>query len=261
MRPDRYNLGVNIVAFETSSETISVAVARDGAIVSTAIADAGQQSGELALPTMHSLLARLEIEVKSLDLVVFGQGPGSFTGVRVACGLAQGLAYGLGKRVIAIPSTLALAEAAGGSQHLPILTAVDARMGEVYLAAYRHDAVEASGFSELIAPCLVKPDMVGPLISFEREWQGVGSAFFVPALAMSLTSSAQIGRADHGAGQFPLAVDLLKVALRMIERAGTEVTIRPHDASPLYVRHNVAQTIAERHAARAAKAALAQATA
>jgi len=246
---------VNIVAFETSSETISVAVARDGQIVSTAIADAGQQSGELALPTMHSLLAGIGLEVDALDLVVFGQGPGSFTGVRVACGLAQGLAYGLGKRVIALPSTLALAAAAGASTDLPILVAIDARMGEIYLAAYGTDAAQPTGYEELIEPCLVKPDAIAGMIAGRRNWQGAGSAFYVPSLSASLSSGGRIAAPVEDRLRFPRAEHLLTVALRMIERSGLSLSIAPHDAQPLYVRHNVAQTIAERRTAKATKAA------
>jgi len=248
-------LGVNIVAFETSSETISVAVARDGQIVSMAIADAGQQSGEFALPTMHRLLARLGLEINALDLVVFGQGPGSFTGVRVACGLAQGLAYGLGKRVMALPSTLALAEAAGASTDLPILVAIDARMGEIYLAAYGTDAAQPTGYEELIEPCLVKPDAIARMIAGRRNWQGVGSAFYVPSLLASLSAGGQIVAPAEDRLRFPRAEPLLKVALRMLERSGVSLAIAPHDAQPLYVRHNVAQTIAERRTAKAIKAA------
>ena len=138
----------NIVAFETSSESISVAVARGEQLVSREIADAGQQSSELALPTMCALLAEVGLAVSDLDVVVFGQGPGSFTGVRVACGVTQGLAYGLRKPVIGIPTPLALAEAArrGGAEH--IVVATDARMGEIYLAAYVVDASAPTGFAE-----------------------------------------------------------------------------------------------------------------
>ena len=246
---------MNIVAFETSSETISVAIARDGEVVARAIADAGQRSGELALPTMHDLLAQLGLDVKALDLVVFGQGPGSFTGVRVACGLAQGLAFGLGKRVIGLPSTLALAEAVGVDATLPILTAIDARMGEVYLAAYRADAAQPSGFAELIAPCLAKPDALAGLLDGDCDWQGVGSAFRVPALADALMLGGQICPPDDNAPAFPHATHLLGLAMRMIARAGLSVTIAPHEAAPLYVRNNVALTIAERRAAQAAKLA------
>jgi len=250
-------LDVNIVAFETSSETISVAVARDGQIVSTAIADAGQHSGEVTLPTMHSLLARLGLAVDSLDLVVFGQGPGSFTGVRVACGLAQGLAYGLGKRVIALPSTLALAEAACASTDLPVLVAIDARMGEIYLAAYRADTTQPTGYEQLIEPCLAKPDAIAALIDHQSHWQGVGSAFYAPALSASLGGCGRIAAPIDDRLRFPGAEHLLKVALRILERSGMSLLIAPHDAAPLYVRHNVAETIAERRAAKAAKAAAA----
>jgi tRNA threonylcarbamoyladenosine biosynthesis protein TsaB len=262
---DRYNLPMsrpaNLVAFETSSETISVAVARGEKVVSREIAEAGQQSGELALPTMHDLLAEIGLAVGDIDVVVFGQGPGSFTGVRVACGIAQGLAYGLGKPVIALPTPLALAEAAkrGGAEH--ILVATDARMGEIYLAAYVQDASVPTGFSEVVPPSLLKPEefdaIVVPQLPAQflaSRWTGIGSAFAVPVLGGALTASKLVSIGVPRSLVFPSAADLIRVAQRMLARAGEAATIRPHDAAPLYVRNKVALTIEERRLNAAAKA-------
>ena len=256
---DRYNLVMsrltNLVAFETSSETISVAVARGEQIVSREISEAGQLSGELTLPTMHDLLADVGLSLAELDVVVFGQGPGSFTGVRVACGITQGLAYGLGKRVIALPTPLALAEAAkrDGAEH--ILVATDARMGEIYLAAYVQDANLPTGFRELVAPCLVKPEEFDQLVVpqlppqlLASRWTGIGNAYAVPALADALTASKLVSIGVPRSLVFPSAEDLIGIAQRMLARVGDAATIRPHDAAPLYVRNKVALTIEERRA-------------
>ncbi|MFM7460953.1 MAG: tRNA (adenosine(37)-N6)-threonylcarbamoyltransferase complex dimerization subunit type 1 TsaB [Burkholderiales bacterium] len=251
----------NVVAFETSSETISVAVARGEQIVSREITEAGQLSGELALPTMHALLAEAGLCLAELDVVVFGQGPGSFTGVRVACGVSQGLAYGLGKPVIALPTPLALAEAAtrGGAER--ILVAADARMGEIYLAAYVQDSTQPTGFGEVVSPCLLKPEEFEQLIipqlpakHLASRWVGVGSAFAVPTLTDALTASRLISIVVSGAPAFPLAADLVRVARRLLNRVGDAATIRPHDAAPLYVRNKVALTIEERLLITRAKA-------
>lgn len=251
----------NLVAFETSSETISVAVARGEHIVSREIAEAGQLSGELALPTMHALLAEAGLSLAELDVVVFGQGPGSFTGVRVACGVSQGLAYGLGKPVIALPTPLALAEAAKRSGAERILVAADARMGEIYLAAYVQDATQPTGFAELVPPCLLKPEAFEQLIipqlpakHLTSRWVGIGSAFAEPTLTDALTASRFISIVVSGVPAFPSAADLVCVARRLLHRVGDAVTIRPHDAAPLYVRNKVALTIEERGLIARAKA-------
>ena len=267
---DRYNLAMsrltNLVAFETSSETISVAVARGDKIVSREIAEAGQLSGELTLPSMHALLAETGLALSDVDVVVFGQGPGSFTGVRVACGITQGLAYGLGKPVIALPTPLAFAEAAkrGGAEH--ILVATDARMGEIYLAAYVQDASQLTGFSELVAPCLLKPEDLDQFVGSQllpqlspqllaNGWTGIGSAFAVPALADALAASKLVSIVVPRSLVFPSAADLVCVAQRMLARVGEGATIRPHDAAPLYVRNKVALTIEERRVNLKANAA------
>ncbi len=247
---------MNLVAFETSSETISVAACRGETVACRNIAESGQQSGELTLPTMYELLAELGLTVDDIDIVVFGQGPGSFTGVRVACGVAQGLAYGLGKRVIGLPSTIALAEAAARAGAERVLVAMDARMGEIYLAAYVRDANAPSGFDERLAPCLFNPN--NPAASAPNiaatlssgEWVGVGTAFAVPDLVAPLRKAYTV---SHAAVMYPAAADLLAVASRMLSRVGDAATIRPHDAAPLYVRNKVALTIEERRQNAAAK--------
>ncbi len=239
---------MNIVVFETSSETVSVAVARGDRVVSREFADAGQQSSELALPALHTLLAELDLTVKDLDLIGFGRGPGSFTGVRIACGLAQGLAYGLGKRVVGLPSTLALAEASDTAGPEQILVALDARMGEVYLAAYRRAATDATGFVEIVPPCLVKPDAVTAVMSLDGAWQGVGSAFHHPQLGAALRAHQNLQTVALDAPMFPAATALLRVIRRVMDRSGSAASVAPHDASPLYVRNKVALTIEERRA-------------
>ncbi len=251
---------MNLVAFETSSESISVAVAKGDAVVSRDYADAGQQSGELTLPAMHELLRDVGLTVRDLDVVVFGQGPGSFTGVRVACGVAQGLAYGLGKPVIALHSPLALAEAASRQGATRVLVANDARMGEIYLAAYVQNPGAPSGFDEILAPCLLKPGMLDNFVVKSMEgvtWSGVGTAFDVPALAHPLLTSQRVAVTPLPNIRFPSAADLILVAQKLLRASGDAATIRPHDAAPLYVRNKVAMTIEERRQLAAAKAAVA----
>jgi tRNA threonylcarbamoyladenosine biosynthesis protein TsaB len=160
-----------------------------------------------------------------------------------------------------LPTPLALAEAAtrGGAEH--ILVAIDARMGEIYLAVYVADASQLTGFSELVPPCLLKPEDLDQLVVpqlppqlLANDWTGVGSAFAVPALADALTASKSVSILVPRSLVFPSAADLICVAQRMLALAGEAATIRPHDTAPLYVRNKVALTIEERRLNAQAKA-------
>ena len=136
---------MKLLAFETSSAQLSVALWCDGDVHSREHLDAngGSSNSELSLPTMHALLAEYGVHLKDINAIVFGQGPGAFTGVRIACGVAQGLAFGLGIPTIGLPSTLALAERCATDA---VLVALDARMNEIYLAAYARDTDRLLGW-------------------------------------------------------------------------------------------------------------------
>lgn len=250
--PRTYNSRVNIAAFETSTETISIALRHGGETAMACHPESGQKSGELTLPSLARLLDEAGLTVRDLDLIVFGQGPGSFTGVRVACAVAQGLAFALGKPLIGLPSPVALAHAAGAA-HRPVLVAMDARMGEAYVAAYVPDAASAEGFSARLVPTLAAPQDIASLAALHGDWLGVGSAFAVPALREQLMAHAavQVELADSTFGTFPLAADLITVAAQRYRTEGAAATVLPRDAAPLYVRNKVALTIAERQAAAA----------
>ena len=229
----------NLLALETSTERLSLAILLDERMFVREV-DAGQRHSELALPLMYELLDEAKTTLADLDVIAFGQGPGSFTGVRIACGLTQGLALGLDKRVVPVPTQLALAEQSGAGK---VLVALDARMGEIYFAAYvRSD--DATGWTAAIAPMLVKPDALPALD--RDDWCGIGSGFDVPALADQL--------ADRYAGQFsriethalPSARDVAIVAARQLAKSGLDSALPPEHAAPLYLRNKVAMTIAER---------------
>ncbi len=260
----RYNAGMNLVAFETSSDTLSVAVTRGETTAAEEVADAGQKNSELTLPLMHKLLAAASLTLAEIDLVAFGQGPGSFTGVRIACGLAQGLAFGLGKPVIGLPSTQVLAAQAAhenaDDQHALVIVAIDARMGEVYFAAYQRDESTDTGFVEIVAPRLVKPDQLPDLStcwSANGTAIGTGSAFAIPALRDALITnilSMLPGFVVPTAPTLqPQAFYLSALANRLYDRQGVAATLHPRDAAPIYLRNNVAMTIDERRQFHAAK--------
>ncbi len=237
-----------LLALETSTERLSLAILL-GERMFVREVDAGQRHSELALPLMHELLAEAAISLAEIDAFAFGQGPGSFTGVRIACGLTQGLALGADKRVIPVHTQMALAEQCGTGK---IVVALDARMGELYFAAY--ERVEAAAdWSERIAPALVRPDALPALEG--DAWRGIGSGFDEPALAARLANcyGSQISNATHNA--LPSARDVAAIAARQLVRRGMESTLAPEHAAPLYLRNKVAMTIAERAAHQLKKAA------
>src|SRR3954467_2854158 len=119
------------VAFETSSEWCSVALFADGDIAAVETR-AGHRHSELALPMMDQLLSERRLPARGLGAIAFGAGPGAFTGLRIACGLAQGLAVARGLPVIGISSLEAIAQEAGAAR---VVACIDARMREVYYAA------------------------------------------------------------------------------------------------------------------------------
>ncbi len=122
---------MRFASLETSTEWCSVALWADGEIAALE-RRAGMRHSELALPMLERLLAAAGISAGQLDAVAFGAGPGSFTGLRIACGLAQGLAFARGLPVIGISTLEALAEESGATR---VVTCLDARMREVYYAA------------------------------------------------------------------------------------------------------------------------------
>jgi tRNA threonylcarbamoyladenosine biosynthesis protein TsaB len=237
-----------LFALESSTERLSLAILLGDRLFVREV-DAGQRHSELALPLMDELLDEAQTTLAALDVIAFGQGPGSFTGVRIACGLAQGLAFGLGKQVVPVPSQMALAEQAGGGK---VVIALDARMGEIYFAAYQR-ADDAAGWSAAVEPALVKPDALPALAG--DGWCGIGSAFDVPALADCLAEGyeARISRIVNHA--LPSAGDVAVIAARQLRLGGMDSALCPEQAAPLYLRNKVAMTIAERAAHHLKRAA------
>jgi len=240
---------MKILALETSTERLSLALA-DGARMTVRDIDAGQRHSELALAALRELLAESGVAIAELDAIAFGQGPGSFVGVRIACGLAQGLALGAGKLLAPVPTLMALAEQAGGDK---VLVANDARMGEFYFAAYRRDGAVGSGWRAEVEPMLATRDSL-PTIEGDG-WQAIGSAFHVEPMAATMRARYAGRFASTVAATFPSAADVARVAARMILQGGPSALIAPEQAAPLYLRNKVALTIAERAQQRASATA------
>ena len=232
-----------ILAIETSSGTASAAILHGSSITMRQVDDVANHSLSI-LPMIQTLLADAGLTISSCSAVAFGSGPGSFTGVRTACGVTQGLAFGLGIAVIPIVTLLALAEAERlqyGAQH--VLCALDARMGEVYWAQYRYNPVQ-SNWDVKVEPTLSGAravTMVPPADGAELALVGNGFAAY-PAQFEGLP----VELVQRARNTVPMADAIARLALPELI-AGR--VIAAQDAQPLYLRNKVAQTIAERQAA------------
>jgi len=226
---------VKLLAVETSSELCSVAAWCDGELVEEDVR-APNEHAERLVPMVRAVLGRAGLRPRDLDAIAFGQGPGSFTGLRIACGLAQGLAFGAGLPVVPVPSLLALAEQAGAPR---VVAALDARMGEVYLAAHVRSGDD---WEAVVEPELAAQGALPPLPG--GDWVATGSGFDAFGWLRD-AYAAQVSRAVGG--DLPRAAGVARVAARRFSRGET---ITAQDAAPLYLRDKVARTVQERQAAR-----------
>lgn len=223
---------MRILAFDTSTEYCSVALLHDGALSFREI-HAGQTHSQLLLPMCQEVLAEAQISLTQLDGIAFGAGPGSFTGLRIACAVAQGLAFGANVPVLGIGTLLALAESSGAER---VIACLDARMGEVYHAVYQREGSDWISASEpqLCAPQLVPmPEGAG--------WMGCGSGFKAYAEPLQ----ARYGAVLSGVRPelYPHARDIARLAAPRIA-AGQGVAAEL--AVPFYIRDKVALKISER---------------
>ncbi len=225
---------MNLLALDTSTEYLSLAVMLGEAHYSRDI-HAEQSHSKIILPEIHGLLSQANIQLKDLNGIVFGAGPGSFTGLRIACGVAQGLAFGLNLPVVGVNSLLALAEQAEAPR---VIACLDARMGELYLAVYEK---QAGCWQTIQAPALYKPEA---LPSVEGDgWVGIGSGWNVCASELQERYQGQVSRVEANAQ--PSALSMARLALADFNNGQA---LPAHLAAPLYVRNKVALTSQERAA-------------
>jgi tRNA threonylcarbamoyladenosine biosynthesis protein TsaB len=226
---------MRILAIETSGDWCGIAVG-DGVRWHVRDEEAGQSHSERALLLVRGALADADWALASLDGIAFGAGPGSFTGVRIACGLAQGLAFGADLPVVPVPTLAALAHAVWSStRHEKIFVCLDARMHEVYVAAY---ARQGDAWREVLAAAVLPPSAVAAPDG--TGWFGAGSGF---ALDATLVTQLGLVGADASARPTPRAVGELA-----LPRLAAGEGVAASAARPLYVRHRIALTTAEREA-------------
>lgn len=216
-----------ILALETATDPGSVALWCDGEVIARSCPD-GRSNSETLLPLADSMLREAGLSFADLNGVAFGMGPGSFTGLRVTCGAAQGLAVARDLPLLGIGTLEAMALASGGER---VIVALDARMGEVYYGMYVHGALQ--GEIGVYAPDTVPlPESSG--------WLACGNGLSsYPTLCERLGSAVETWKPEI----MPSAEAVVRLAAQRLE--GGE-SIDPADAAPLYVRNKVAQTVAER---------------
>lgn len=226
-----------LIAIETSSETASVALLH-GEQLFIERANGVATHSHTVLPMVQALLREHGVQLRDCAAVAFGAGPGSFTGVRTACGIAQGLAFGAGLPVVPVSTLLAMAEACRLQTGLnDILPLIDARMGELYWAQYRF----ADGWQEIMPPALSSAGQVsaqGPVVACGNGVALCGAAppwqALAPAEAAIMPDAGQIAR----------------LGWHSLQQGGG---LPPEAAQPLYLRNKVAQTSAERAQAKGAR--------
>ncbi|MEO7127431.1 MAG: tRNA (adenosine(37)-N6)-threonylcarbamoyltransferase complex dimerization subunit type 1 TsaB [Rhodoferax sp.] len=231
---------MKLLAFDTSTEVMSIAVAHDAQSWQHTGAGGAQASSTL-IPAIQALMSQAGLRFEQLDAIAFGRGPGSFTGLRTACSVAQGLAFGASAasevRVLPIDTLLAVAEQARFERGVTRVRAMlDARMGEIYLADYEYESDQwrsSGGFS------LIRPEN----LQARAGWALAGNVF--------AAYGARLPRQDVPLLEaLPTAAALLRLAPSLIA-AGQAVAA--DQALPLYIRDKVAKTTDERAAERAAR--------
>ena len=266
--------GQRFLAIESSTDTLSIALGSggEGDPVWSHTGPGAAQASTTLLPQVRALLDQAGWPLETLDAVVFARGPGSFTGLRTACAVAQGLAYGaraLGREgglpVLPVDSLLALADEArftvqqaGSTAPQVIVALLDARMGELYVAVYRH---LPDGLHELAPARLCAPQDLEAYVrtclessSLRASLQGlVATSAFSTALWAGNTFAAYPALlTDHALAPLallPTATALLRLAPGLL---ASGAAVAAHDALPVYVRDKVAQTTAERERLRTA---------
>jgi tRNA threonylcarbamoyladenosine biosynthesis protein TsaB len=225
---------MKILALDTSTEYCSVALWRDGAVDARETL-AGQRHSELLLPMVDTLLRSHGLAIKDLDGIAYGQGPGSFTGLRIGCGVTQGLALGASLPVVGVSTLLAMADAAQGDH---VVCCLDARMGQIYHAAY---ARSGDGWKAVHPASLYAPFEAPPLPA--GAWTGCGSGFKAhgPALRQRYEGRLTAVMQDI----FPHARHIVQLAVREFE-SGRGVPAE--QAIPIYIRDKVALRTGERAA-------------
>lgn len=223
---------MKLLALDTSTEFLSLALWQDSESLTREVR-AEQRHTQLILPLLGELLDEAGLRLADLDAVAYGEGPGSFTGLRIGCGVAQGLAFGAGIPTLGVNTLLALAQQVQGERAIVCL---DARMDEIYYAAYvKTDAT----WEEVHAAGLHAPDQA-PLVE-GGNWCGIGSGWDAYRDRLSQRYGAAVSTVIADA--YPHARDIARLAAIKFQQEGGRTA---SEAAPVYVRNKVALKTSER---------------
>lgn len=219
---------MKLIGIETSTNVCSVALNNEGDITVQQV-QVAQSHAKHALPLTEALLQSKQLTLKDIDAIAYGRGPGSFTGVRVACAVAQGMAYACKIPVIGISSLAAMAQNVDANDVFAVL---DARMGQVYCAEFRrgkNGLVECFGSERIDSPERLVHAMNDPFVGVGSGWLAF-EKILVPQMGGGLTRIDRDG--------YPKADGVVKLAQAVWENNACQP---PSDAQPVYLRNKVAQ--------------------
>jgi len=218
------------LSLDTATEACSCALYLDGEI-HHAFELIPRQHADRILPMADKLLADAGMTPRQLDAIVFGQGPGSFTGLRIACGVTQGIAFAADLPVIPVSTLATLAQMAYQTQQsTQVLAALDARMQEVYWGAFQL----SEGIMQGVTPEQVSAPESVLLPTTEVAWYGIGSGW--DSYSDSLQQRCHSGFSGYSPKQYPDAAAMVPLALAAWQRG---VLVSAAHALPVYLRNEV----------------------
>ena len=220
----------SLLAFDTATEYCSVALETEEGIIERT-EKLGNAHSESLLPWIDDMVKKASLQLKDIEGIIFSAGPGSFTGLRIACGVAQGLAWGIDKKVL--PASTLAAMAFRFKDKAPRVAAInDARMNECYAAVYASDD---NGFEVIQSEHLIKPEKVGLWLKQMQAGFVAGTAIGVYEMDIEIPSEYA----------HPSARDMIEW-YRATQSVSEKLWTDPDKAAPLYIRDHVALTINER---------------
>lgn len=229
---------MKVLAVDTATEACSAAIYIDGEIRER-FELAPREHARLLLPMVDGLMAEAGLKPQQLDAIAFGCGPGSFTGVRIATGVVQGIAYGADLPVVPVSNLAAISQSCiQKTEYSTVFAAVDARMHEIYWAVYQRDA---EGYAQLIGKEHVQP--AADVNALLLKGYGIGSGWL--GYQQELTERLGEQLIAYDAEYLPHSAEIALLGVIGIKR---EQTVDVKHAMPVYLRDKVAKTTAEREA-------------
>lgn len=225
---------LNILCLDSSTEACSVAVLTANEQLHEHFMLAPREHTQKILPTVNDVIKQAELSLSDIDVIAYGQGPGSFTGVRIGISIAQGLAFGLEKKMVGVSTLQGMAqEAFDKHQSESVYTAIDARMGEVYFAHYVNDAgLMVLNGNEIV----VKPEALIEIFKADNIEVNKDSLLVGTGWEAYPTLSAYFDGCTDSDILYPNAAYMLKAASVLIK---DNKAVEPENAIPVYLRDTV----------------------